>query len=77
MIRHKVSREVNICAKSQSGKHDELIEIIGIYLLALLFFFITLLYDNIFLGQSNADEIIMNAIKDPTAEESKKDPKIR
>jgi len=29
MIRHKVSREVNICAKSQGGKHEELIEIVG------------------------------------------------
>ena len=36
MIRHKVSREVNICAKSQGGKHDELVEIIGNILLILL-----------------------------------------
>jgi hypothetical protein len=36
MIRHKVSREVNICAISQSGKHDDLVEIIGIIYIFLL-----------------------------------------
>ena len=47
MIRHKVSREVNICAKSQGGKHDELVEIIGniliLLLLTILYYFIIII----------------------------------